>query len=58
MASLAEPKGRANALEELILGSLSLGSLALWLGFAPMLRPACAELATSEPTSTLTDDCA
>lgn len=26
-----------------LLGALSLGSLALWLGFAPLLRPACAD---------------
>ncbi len=26
----------------LILGSFALGSIALWLGFAPLLRPACA----------------
>jgi MFS family permease len=27
----------------LILGSFALGSIALWLGFAPILRPACAQ---------------
>jgi hypothetical protein len=26
----------------LILGSFALGSTALWLGFAPILKPACA----------------
>jgi MFS family permease len=26
----------------LALGAFSLGSLALWIGFAPLLRPACA----------------
>jgi MFS family permease len=41
----------------LIMGSLSLGSLALWLGFAAMLRPACAKPAASEPASALTDRC-
>jgi hypothetical protein len=27
----------------LILGSFALGSIALWLGFASILRPACAQ---------------
>ena len=39
-----------------ILGSLSLGSLALWLAFAPMLKPACARL--QDDAGALTTACA
>jgi MFS family permease len=42
----------------LIMGGLSLGSLALWLGFAPMLRPACAQPASPDSAGALTADCA
>ncbi len=41
----------------LIMGALSLGSLGLWLGFAPMLRPACAQPSSPDPSAALTADC-
>jgi MFS family permease len=40
----------------LILGSFALGSIALWIGFASLLRPACArpkESAAAEPADAL-----
>jgi MFS family permease len=46
-ASLSNPIGGWGAQETgyramfLILGSFALGSIALWLGFAPVLEPAC-----------------
>jgi MFS family permease len=42
----------------LIMGGLSLGSLALWLGFSPMLQPACAQPASPDTADALTADCA
>jgi MFS family permease len=39
----------------MILGSFALGSIALWLGFASTLRPACArrEVSTNHPSATM-----
>jgi len=33
----------------MILGSFALGSIALWLGFASILKPACAQRDVSPP---------
>jgi hypothetical protein len=40
------------------MGALTLGSLALWLGFSPMLQPACAQPASPDTADALTADCA
>jgi MFS family permease len=41
----------------LTMGALSLGSLALWLGVSPMLRPACAQPSSPDSADALTADC-
>jgi MFS family permease len=33
----------------LILGGFALGSIALWIGFAPLLKPACAQRPDDHP---------
>jgi MFS family permease len=40
-----------------LLGSLSLGSLALWIAFAPVLKPACARPAADRDDGELTAPC-
>jgi MFS family permease len=40
-----------------LLGSLALGSLALWLAYAPVLRPACANRPDDAPIGKLTEAC-